>query len=190
MTLLWLGFCGFLRPCTSLYRKSALQSRYSYQSFCNIVRERQADHLRGYGAPSIATATRHNGSASVAFSAPASDGGNAITGYTASYVSSTGSSGSSTGASSPIVVSGLTNGSTYTCTVTAINVAGASALLRLMQLCPRRFRARRRLPGLGFPGDAVERAWRAGSASGGLPPPTLGACPPCDETRVGVEWEV
>jgi hypothetical protein len=34
----------------------------------------------------------------------------------------------------------------------------------------------RGLPGLGFPGDAVERAWRAGSASGrGLPPPTFGS---------------
>jgi hypothetical protein len=40
MTLLWLGFCGSLRPCTSLYRRSALQSRYSYlfRSFGVVVR--------------------------------------------------------------------------------------------------------------------------------------------------------
>src|SRR6185503_15320342 len=59
---------------------------------------------------------------------PAKNGGSAITGYAASCVSSNGgASGSNTGGSSPIVASGLTNGSTYTCTVRATNAVGTGA---------------------------------------------------------------
>ena len=77
------------------------------------------------GTPGAPTLTRGNASLSVAFVAPVSNGGSAITGYTASCTSSDGGgSGSSSGANSPIVVSTLTNGKTYTCTVLATNVAG------------------------------------------------------------------
>ncbi|MDQ1382985.1 MAG: hypothetical protein QOG65_364, partial [Actinomycetota bacterium] len=80
------------------------------------------------GAPTIGTAVRGNASGTVSFSAPASDGGTAITGYTASCTSNDGGvTGSQTGTSSPIVVAGLTNGKTYTCTVTAQNARGSSA---------------------------------------------------------------
>ncbi|KAI8463078.1 MAG: fibronectin type III [Monoraphidium minutum] len=60
----------------------------------------------------------------VAFTAPASDGGAAITGYTA-----TSSPGGKTGtcAQSPCTVTGLTNGVDYTFTVTAANNAGTGA---------------------------------------------------------------
>jgi M6 family metalloprotease-like protein/uncharacterized repeat protein (TIGR02543 family) len=73
------------------------------------------------GAPTIGTATGGNASASVSFSAPASDGGAAITGYT---VTSNPGGFTGTGASSPITVSGLTNGLSYTFTVTAANIQG------------------------------------------------------------------
>lgn len=79
------------------------------------------------GAPTGVTATPGSGSISVAFTAPASNGGSAITGYTASCASSDGGApGSGTGAASPITVSGLDNGKTYTCTVTATNGIGTS----------------------------------------------------------------
>ena len=76
-------------------------------------------------APAIGTATAHNAGAFVAFSAP-DNGGSAITGYTATCSSSDGgATGSASGTASPIDVSGLTNGSTYTCIVTASNDRGA-----------------------------------------------------------------
>jgi hypothetical protein len=75
------------------------------------------------GAPTIGTATAGVFSASVAFTAPTTNGGSAITSYTA-----TSSPGGFTGtaASSPITVSGLTAGTTYTFTVTATNATGTS----------------------------------------------------------------
>jgi large repetitive protein len=79
-------------------------------------------------APTIGTATGGNAAASVTFTAPAFDGGSPITGYTATCLSSNGgATGSVEGGASPIVVTGLTNGSTYTCTVTAANLAGSGA---------------------------------------------------------------
>ena len=75
-------------------------------------------------APTIGTATPTAGGASVAFTAPASTGGAAITSYTATC-SPGGISG--TGSASPISVTGLTPGSSYTCSVTATNSAGTSA---------------------------------------------------------------
>jgi hypothetical protein len=73
------------------------------------------------GAPTIGTATAGDASASVTFSAPADNGGAAITLYTA-----TSSPGGFTGtsATSPITVSGLTNGVAYTFTVKATNSEG------------------------------------------------------------------
>jgi len=74
------------------------------------------------GAPTIGTATAGDTQASVAFTAPASNGGSSITGYTVTV--SPADVAPVTGASSPIVVTGLTNGQAYTFTVTADNVAG------------------------------------------------------------------
>jgi uncharacterized protein (TIGR02145 family) len=74
------------------------------------------------GAPTSPVATASNLQASVAFSAPASNGGTVITGYT---VTSSPGSFTATG-TSPIVVTGLTNGTSYTFTVTATNVVGTS----------------------------------------------------------------
>ena len=76
------------------------------------------------GSPTIGTATAGDGQASVTFTAPTSTGGAAITGYT---VTSSPGGFTGTGSSSPITVTGLTNGTAYTFTVTATNSAGTSA---------------------------------------------------------------
>jgi hypothetical protein len=72
------------------------------------------------GAPTGVTATASAGQASVSFTAPTVTGGT-ITSYT---VTSSPGSITATGASSPIVVTGLTNGTTYTFTVRATNATG------------------------------------------------------------------
>jgi uncharacterized protein YhjY with autotransporter beta-barrel domain len=76
------------------------------------------------GAPTSAAATAGDASASVSFVAPASTGGAAITGYT---VTSNPGGITATGAGSGITVSGLTNGTAYTFTVTASNSAGTGS---------------------------------------------------------------
>lgn len=73
--------------------------------------------------PTIGTATGGNGLASIAFT-PNGTGGSPITGYT---VTSTPGSFTASGASSPLIDTGLTNGTGYTFTVHATNALGSSA---------------------------------------------------------------
>lgn len=75
------------------------------------------------GAPTIGTATPGNGSASIAFTAPASDGGAQVTAYVATCTAG-GASSQGTAAASPVTVNGLTNGTAYACSVLARNSAG------------------------------------------------------------------
>jgi hypothetical protein len=77
-------------------------------------------------APTAVVVTRGNGTGSVAFT-PGSDNGNAISRFDASCISSNGGAPSTAfGFPGPVLVSALTNGSSYTCTVTATNVIGTS----------------------------------------------------------------
>jgi hypothetical protein len=72
-------------------------------------------------APTIGVVTAGSGTVSVTFSAPASDGGAAITGYSATCGATLAS-----GPASPISLTGLTNGTAVTCTVFATNAVGNS----------------------------------------------------------------
>ena len=81
------------------------------------------------GAPTSVAATFGDTSADVTWSAPASDGGSAITGYTVTAADSTTPANGNetcTWTSGPLMctVTSLTNGDSYTFTVTATNKAG------------------------------------------------------------------
>ncbi len=77
-------------------------------------------------------------SGQVQFAASTNNGGDAILGYTADCISIDGGAASSAnGSTSPLVVSGLTNGATYACQVTATNgvgVSGPSMLSNVVQI--------------------------------------------------------
>jgi hypothetical protein len=77
-------------------------------------------------APSIDSITAGDGQLSVAFTAPSSDGGSAITGY--EYSTDNGATWvSAASTSSPIVITGLTNGTVYDVKLRAVNAEGDGA---------------------------------------------------------------
>jgi YHYH protein/Fibronectin type III domain len=87
------------------------------------------------GAPTIGAATAGDASASIAFTAPSSDGGATITGYTATCAGGT-AAATGTATASPVSVSGLTNGTAYSCSVTATNSAGTGAASVAVSVTP------------------------------------------------------
>ena len=76
------------------------------------------------GSPANVNASAGDGQATVTFTAPADNGGSPVTGYA---VTASPGNITVTGTGTTITVTGLTNGTTYTFTVTAVNAAGNSA---------------------------------------------------------------
>jgi uncharacterized protein (TIGR02145 family) len=135
------GNKGFLPPRMTYVQRMAIASPIAglmvYCTNCGTVGELQVfngiawTNVTGNvasvpkpDAPTIGTATAGTAKATVAFTAPASDGGFTITSYTA-----TSSPGGITGTlsragSGTITVTGLTAGTAYTFTVTATTVSG------------------------------------------------------------------
>jgi predicted RNA-binding protein with TRAM domain len=77
--------------------------------------------------PTSVTATPSNGAARVTWTAPASDGGGAMTGYTITPYIGTTAQATQSASGTSATVSGLTNGVAYTFKVTATNAYGTSA---------------------------------------------------------------
>ena len=81
------------------------------------------------GAPTSLSATTGNTQLSLSWTAPASNGGSAITGYTVEYTPSGGSPSTvNTGSTSTsYALTGLTSGTTYSVRVSAVNAAGTGS---------------------------------------------------------------
>ena len=88
-------------------------------------------------APVIGIATPLNAGTSIAFSPPGFNGGAAISSYTASCTSMTQPTQTGTAAGSPIAVTSMVNGATYSCSVTATNAAGTGAASATVGVAPR-----------------------------------------------------
>ena len=87
------------------------------------------------GAPTIGTATFGNASATVTWTAPANNGGSAVTGYVITPYKAGVAQATQTFNSTATTqtASGLTNGSSYTFTVAAINRVGTGTHLGPVQ---------------------------------------------------------
>lgn len=79
------------------------------------------------GAPTIGAATARNAGASIAFTAPATSGGSPIIRYNAACTGGFAFSATGTATTSPIVVGNMTNGTLYSCTVSATNSSGTGS---------------------------------------------------------------
>ncbi|MEQ1517246.1 MAG: dockerin type I domain-containing protein, partial [Usitatibacteraceae bacterium] len=78
-------------------------------------------------APTIGATIPGNAQATIAFTAPLSNGGSPTTSYRVDCTANGQPVGSVNGTASPLTVTGLTNGVLYTCAAFAINAIGTSA---------------------------------------------------------------
>jgi uncharacterized repeat protein (TIGR02543 family) len=85
------------------------------------------------GTPTDLTVTAGNGQASFTWSAPSSNGGAAITAYTVTCSPS----GSVTVSGTSATITGLTNGTAYTCSVVATNSAGTGSSSSSVTVTPK-----------------------------------------------------
>jgi phosphatidylethanolamine-binding protein (PEBP) family uncharacterized protein len=77
-------------------------------------------------APTAVSISSGNGAVTLSFSAPTSNGGASITGYSVSCTGG-GANRTGSGTASPITVTGLSNGTSYSCSVAAVNSVGTGA---------------------------------------------------------------
>jgi YD repeat-containing protein len=93
--------------------------------------------LAAPSAPVITSTVSAPGRVTIYFDLPSSNGGTAIVGYTATCAATGQTSRNTTGAGPPLVVSGLTGGVSYACTLTASNGTYTSAASTPVSATPR-----------------------------------------------------
>ena len=113
----------------------SIQARNAGGRSLSVCPEKMSCVVSPWGAvaapdqPQNLTATPGCGDVSLAFDAPSTDGGAPISGYWAKCVSksSGATAGLAQGQLSPLIVRGMSNGETYSCSVVAANAAGKGA---------------------------------------------------------------
>jgi len=118
-------------------------------------------------APTIGTATPGDTVAWIAFTPPFSDGGESILDYTASCDAGT----DATGITSPLMVTGLSNDSTYSCFVTARNSLGTGSASGSVSVTPISAPDVTLPPSGDGSGEVVTVAYAATPPGGGVPVP-------------------
>jgi titin len=122
------------------------------------------------GASTGLSATLGNGSATITWIAPSTDGGSAITGYVVERSNDGGLSwaGAGSTATTSFVVSGLANGTTYAFRVRAVNIAGQGVASSATSMTPSTVPGAPLNP-VATPGDgSVTIVWAAPATDGGL----------------------
>jgi len=116
------------------------------------------------GAPMSVSAASGNGSATISWNKPRSNGGAAI----ATYLVSDGTDTCSTSQLS-CTVFGLVNGATYSFTVVAINAAGASTPSGSVQVTPATIAGAPTITGISSVASGLQVSFQAPSVNGGSP---------------------
>jgi hypothetical protein len=140
----------------------------AYSTISNAVTPRTVS-----AAPTIGTTTVGNASATAVWTAPTNNGGSAITGYEVRVMTGTTQVGAlhpaAAGATS-LAVTGLTNGTSYTVQVRALNLAGASAYSAMSNAVVPRAVPGAPTIGTATAGDAQATVkWTAPANTGGSP---------------------
>ena len=80
--------------------------------------------IAALGAPAITVAVAGNAQITLTVIPPTSDGGSPITGYAATCTPPAGASVAGSSVTTQLVITGLTNGTNYSCTARAVNASG------------------------------------------------------------------
>ena len=123
---------------TQVAYQSGLNVLYVYDAAGNItdVNSNQTPVVTAPGAPTITSIVAGPGRATIYFTAPASNGGSAITSYTATCTATGYETQTATGPGSPLTVGNLVGGVDYDCSVSATNDAGTSSASASMGITP------------------------------------------------------